>query len=108
MNMMFVPTGMEDETYTAPLQLYTQLHEGLLSPEVLRKLQTQLSEFNIQLPIGHFGIRNNEEVYYRYILPVAQFEQLDESLLLEVVQFFEFGLQTFQSKIAAIKGGSAD
>ena len=99
MNMMFVPTGMEDETYSAPLQLYAQLYEGPLSPEVLRKLQAQLPEFNIQLPIGHFGLRQDNEVYYRYIIPVAQFEQPDESLLLEVLQFFVLGLQTFQPKI---------
>lgn len=103
-NMNFSPLPESDIEWIKLLQLYTvvpcEIADGRRD-EVERLLLVA----NSLVPLGHFGIKEDGEVYARYVYAVPSAQTVSSNELLEVVSLYHYMLELFANRIEGVASG---
>ncbi|WP_372633088.1 hypothetical protein [Cohnella sp.] len=60
---------------------------------------------HVLLPLGYFGIKEDGEVYARYVYTVSSSRTVSADELLEVVSLFHYMLELFADRIERVASG---
>lgn len=91
----------ENDSYT--LQFFISL-ENKAETTKLTKLYEHLNNINQFLPIGHFGWKHDEGLYYKYCLMLGD-KNIDSILLIETIELITFIFQKFSPDLLKILNG---
>lgn len=103
-NLNFVPLPESDISWIRLLQLYTVV-PCEIAPDRRPSVESLLLAVNGVLPLGHFGIKEDGEVYARYVYTVPSSRTVSADELLEVVSLFHYMLEMFADRIGRVAGG---
>ncbi|MFC4307171.1 YbjN domain-containing protein [Cohnella boryungensis] len=108
-NLSFVPMPESDIEWIRLLQLYS-IVPCVVAPDRRSAVESVLLAANGVLPLGHFGIKEDGEVYARYVYTVPSSRTVSGDELLEVVSLFHYMLEMFADRIERVASGelSAD
>jgi len=104
-NLNFVPLPESDIEWIRLLQLYTVVPCDI-APDRRGAVESLLLAANGVLPLGHFGIKEDGEVYARYVYTVPSSRTVSADELLEVVSLFHYMLEMFAERIDRVAGGT--
>ncbi|MEK0313974.1 YbjN domain-containing protein [Cohnella sp. 56] len=100
----FVPLADEDIGDIRLLQLYT-----VVSPAVQADRRAELAELlmtvNGRMPLGHFGLNEASELYYRYVWAVSDKHRLPDPETLHVTDLFLMTLGMFGQMAGNVADG---
>ena len=108
--MQFMHIPMETETgtkYIDLLQMYIKLPFDL-NLECGIDTAAFITNINSSLPLGNFGIAEDNSVYFRYVLPVSKSKILDKDEFKEIVDIFIDMVDMFGEIIEEVANGSKD
>lgn len=104
-NFNFVPLPDDEIEHIRLLQIYSvvpcSVHSDRL--EAVRQL---LHAVNNVMPIGCFGIKEDGEIYIRYVYSASANRSLSSDEILEVVSLFNYMLDLFAEQIQHVASGS--
>jgi hypothetical protein len=87
-----------------PAQFYSPL-PFTLDPHYVREVDALLTVINAGLPIGHFGHKDDRELYHKHVFVAPQRQMIAEDLFVEMTLLF-FGMQdSFGDAIEAVANG---
>lgn len=107
LHLSFIPFSEDDLEHLQLLQLYTTAVQ-VGDTSFRRELEQLLPAVNAKLPIGHFGFKERDEVYYRYVYAVPGAAPLEEEPFVEIVSLFGFVLRMFGGLIEEVAEGRLD
>jgi hypothetical protein len=67
-----------------------------------------LLEANTRLPIGHFGLNENEELHYRYVYALSGARTFDADEVLAIVGLFISMCELFAESLEAVASGAKE
>ncbi|WP_217594364.1 YbjN domain-containing protein [Cohnella sp. GbtcB17] len=101
----FVPLDDEDIGDIRLLQIYT-----VVAPAVASDARAGLAELlmtvNSRLPLGHFGLNDAGELYYRYVWAVGAAHKLPQPDALHVIDLFLMTLGMFGRTVGDVASGN--
>ncbi|WP_284638203.1 YbjN domain-containing protein [Paenibacillus silviterrae] len=104
-NFSFVPFTDDELESIRLLQIYTTVpvnwKEGTRS-----SVEKLLLAINCQLAIGHFSIKSDDEVYYRYVYAAPGGQTLRREDMLELIDLFMLMLDMFSRTIDDVASGA--
>ncbi|MEK3722688.1 hypothetical protein [Paenibacillus sp. FSL H8-0034] len=104
----FVPSlAHEGIEHIRLLQMYTQIPVSWENKS-LEKLEKLLLAINSHLAIGHYSIRGNQELYYRYVWCTPSSHLVPKEQILEITDLFIMMLDTFGGMIDSVISGQAE
>ena len=103
-NLNFVPLPESDIEWIRLLQLYTVVPCEIAANR-RSALESLLHAANGVLPLGYFGIKEDGEVYARYVYTVPSSRTVSADELLEVVSLFHYMLEMFADRIERVASG---
>lgn len=105
-NFNFVPLPDEEIENIRLLQLYSVVPCTIRSDrqDAVRRL---LHAVNCVMPIGGYGIKEDGEVFIRYVYSASASRTLSPEELLEVVSLFNYMLELFAERIEDVASGAA-
>ena len=101
----YIPMDDDDLENISLLQIYSQFPIKLNKSKI-EDLRTLLLACNILQPIGNFGIKDETDIYLRYVLVVKKFDLLDPEEISETLMMFEYGINMYQDLIEDINSGN--
>lgn len=106
-NFSYLPTSDDDLEVINLLQLYTSIPYdfNLAYRDALEKL---LMVINGVLAIGHYNLKPNNELFYRYIYIAPKHELLNQAAFTETVLLFVYTQDMFVDLIDAVASGQKD
>jgi hypothetical protein len=103
----FLPLNEEDMQAVQLLQIYSTLPFTL--PEENRgAVASLLLEVNTRLPIGHFGVNEQNEVHYRYVYSLSASKMLDADEILDIISLFIYMSDMFGEAVEKVASGESD
>ncbi|NHN30517.1 hypothetical protein [Paenibacillus agricola] len=104
----FVPSlAHEGIEHIRLLQIYTQIPVSLVDGS-LEKLEKLLLAINCHLAIGHYSIRENQELHYRYVWCTSSGHLIPKEQILEITDLFILMLDTFGGMIDSVASGQTE
>jgi len=103
-NFSFVPLDEDDLSYIQLLQIYTTIPCDI-RPELADDVGKLLLAINCRLAIGHFSVKEDGEMYYRYVHSASYAEKLRRDEIMEILALFLFMLNTFAKRIDEVASG---
>lgn len=107
LHFSFLPLNEEDIQAIQLLQIYStlpfRLKEGRRDA-----VAALLLEVNTRLPIGHFGINEQDELHYRYVYNLSASKTFETDEILEIVSLFIYMCDMFADSIEQVASGEAD
>ncbi|MHA6484825.1 type III secretion system chaperone family protein [Paenibacillus sp. strain BS8-2] len=103
-NMNFSPLPESDIEWIRLLQLYTIVPCDIVAGR-RSEVEALLHAANTMLPLGYFGIKDDGEVYARYVYTVPSSRTISADELLEVVSLYHYMLELFADRIEAVASG---
>lgn len=101
----FIPMSEGDIKNTALLQIYSEFLIDI-NQERIDNVLAYLNAINLLQVLGHFGIKDNSELYYKYIFTFNQFSEVPEDQILEVIFLIEYAFNAFKQGIEDFINGS--
>jgi len=107
LHFSFLPLDEEDVTAIHLLQIYSTL------PFPLKKgkrdaVADLLLHVNTRLPIGHFGLNEQDELHYRYVYSVSASRLFGSEEILDILSLFVYLCDMFADPIEQVASGEAD
>jgi len=106
LHFSFLPLNDEEVEAIQLLQMYStfpfQLQAGRR-----QELAALFLEVNTRLPIGHFGINDQDELHYRYVYSISAAKSFERDEVLETLSFFIYMCDMFADAVEAVAGGEA-
>jgi len=103
-NLNFVPLPESDIEWIRLLQLYTVV-PGRVAPERREAVGELLLAANASLPLGHYGLKEDGEVYARYVYTAPSSRTVSTDELLEAVSLFHYMLELYADRIERVASG---
>lgn len=105
LHFSFLPLDDDELAAVQLLQLYVTFPFEL--PQERRADMAQLLlDFNTRLPLGHFGVNEQNEIHYRYIYSLPASATFDKDETLSVIELFVQMCDLFGDAIEAVADGS--
>ncbi|MGI0485747.1 hypothetical protein ACN4EK_09945 [Pantanalinema rosaneae CENA516] len=106
-NFSYIPTSDEDLEAINLLQLYTSVPCDF-NPDYRDALEKLLMAINGVLALGHYNLKPNNELFYRYIYIAPKDELLNQAAITETVLLFVYTQDMFVDLIDAVASGKTD
>jgi hypothetical protein len=103
-NFSYIPIADDELDYIRLLQLFSVIPSDLNSKH-LEQVSTLINNLNGQVPIGHFNIKEDGEINFRYVHCVPSDESIVADVILEVLNLFNFSLSLFTERIEDVANG---
>jgi hypothetical protein len=104
----FVPSLVhEGIEHIRLLQMYTQIPVSW-EDRSLEKLEKLLLAINCHVAIGHYSIRENHELHYRYVWCTSTSHLVPKEQILEITDLFILMLDTFGGMIDSVASGQTE
>ncbi|MEX1030451.1 MAG: hypothetical protein WDZ91_10495 [Paenibacillaceae bacterium] len=103
-NFSYIPIADDGLDYIRLLQLFSVIPSDLNSKH-LEQVSTLINNLNGQVPIGHFNIKEDGEINFRYVHCVPSDESIVADVILEVLNLFNFSLSLFTERIEDVANG---
>lgn len=104
LHFSFIPLSDDELNEISLLQIYTTVPVNVLQDarEDTGKLMLAI---NTQLAVGHFSMKEDGEVYYRYVHALRADEMMPKEAFLELVDLFLIMLNMFTELIQDVASG---
>ncbi|KRF43936.1 YbjN domain-containing protein [Paenibacillus sp. Soil787] len=106
LHFSFLPLNDDDIVAIQLLQIYStlpfHLQEG--SRDAVASV---LLEINTRLPIGHFGINEQNELHYRYVYSISASRTFESEGVLEILSLFVYMCDMFAEHVELVASGEA-
>lgn len=103
----FIPMAEDDLKNSALLQIYSEFPFEIDSRKI-PELLSYLNEINLIQMLGHFGLKDKTTVYFKYIYAFAQYEEIPEDQIIEVIYLIEYAFLVYKRTIEDILSGTQD
>ncbi|NOU92712.1 hypothetical protein GC093_05640 [Paenibacillus sp. LMG 31456] len=104
----FIPSLVEHGIkHIRLLQIYTKV-PTVWKEENQEQVEKLLLAINCHLAIGHYSIREDGELYYRYVWCVSGSTILPKDELLEIIDVFMLMMDTFAEMIEGVASGRTE
>jgi hypothetical protein len=103
-NVSFIPIANDELEYIRLLQLFAVIPSDLNS-SYMDQVGTLINNLNGQVPIGHFSIKEDGEINFRYVHCAPSDESISPDVVLEVLNLFNFSLSLFSERIEDLASG---
>ena len=101
--LMYIPAGeVLEENAMLQIHLYTENQLGEQSEEA----KNLLEQFNMQTLMGHFGISEDRQLFYRYVYALPRFTVPNEAAFLEVIGLSFSTFTSFATLIVEVAAGN--
>jgi hypothetical protein len=107
LHFSFLPLDEEEAGVVQLLQIYSTLPFNL-KEEHRDAVAAVLLEVNTRLPIGHFGINEQNELHYRYVYSLSAARSFDNEETLEILSMFVYMCDMFAEPVELAASGEAD
>ncbi|MBD0379440.1 YbjN domain-containing protein [Paenibacillus sedimenti] len=107
LHFSFLPLDEEETAAIHLLQIYSTLPFHL-KEERRDAAAAVLLEINTRLPIGHFGINEQNELHYRYVYSVSAANLFDSEEILDILSLFVYMCDMFAEPVELVASGEAD
>lgn len=106
LHFSFLPLNDDDIVAIQLLQIYStlpfHLQEGTRDG-----VAAVLLEINTRLPIGHFGINEQDELHYRYVYSISAASTFESDEVLEILSLFVYMCDMFAEHVELVASGEA-
>jgi hypothetical protein len=106
LHFSFLPLNDDEIGAIQLLQIYStlpfHLQEG--SRDAVASV---LLEINTRLPIGHFGINEQNELHYRYVYSISASSTFESEEVLEILSLFVYMCDMFAEHVELVSSGEA-
>ncbi|NQX70026.1 YbjN domain-containing protein [Paenibacillus alba] len=106
LHFSFLPLNDEEIGAIQLLQIYStlpfHLQEGRRG-----EVASVLLEINTRLPIGHFGINEQNELHYRYVYSIPATSTFESEEVLEILSLFVYMCDMFAEHVELVASGEA-
>lgn len=106
LHFSFLPLNDDDIVAIQLLQIYStlpfHLQEGTRDG-----VAAVLLEINTRLPIGHFGINEQDELHYRYVYSISAASTFESEEVLEILSLFVYMCDMFAEHVELVASGEA-
>lgn len=104
----FIPSSSEQGLeHVRLLQIYTKVPVSLKEGN-LESAEKLLLAINCHLAIGHYSIREDGELYYRYVWCASGSTILNKNEMLEIIDLFLLMLDMFAEVIDGVASGQVE
>ncbi len=103
-NFSFVPISEDELEHIRLLQLYTTIPCDL-KPKRKEQVAKLLLAVNSRAVIGHFSIKEDDEIYFRYVHCIPNGKVADEEPFIETVSMFNYMIDLFSERINDVADG---
>ena len=103
-NFTYIPTSDEDLESINLLQLYTSVPCDL-DVKFRGDVEKLLLAINGTLAIGHFNIKPNNEIFFRYVYVTSKAELINQETITETVLLFVYVQDMFAELIDDVASG---
>ncbi|NEW06906.1 YbjN domain-containing protein [Paenibacillus sp. SYP-B3998] len=107
LHFSFLPLDEEDIGAIQLLQIYSTLPFHLKEGQ-RDKAAAVLLAVNTRLPIGHFGINEQNELHYRYVYSLSVAKSFDSEEILEILSMFVYMCDMFAEPVELVASGEAE
>jgi hypothetical protein len=107
LHFSFLPLNEEEIQAVQLLQIYSTLPIKL-EADKKDALASLMLEINTRLPIGHFGINEQNEIHYRYVYSLSVSKTFEADEILEIVSLFTYMIDMFSGPVEGLANGSAN
>jgi hypothetical protein len=107
LHFSFLPLNEEEIQAVQLLQIYCTLPIEL-EADKKDALASLMLEINTRLPIGHFGINEQNEIHYRYVYSLSGSKTFEADEILEIVSLFIYMIDMFSGPVEGLANGSVD
>ncbi|WP_127587380.1 YbjN domain-containing protein [Paenibacillus koleovorans] len=104
LHFSFIPVDDEDIVSIQLLQLYSTMPYRIESGR-REALAQQLLEINGQCPFGHFGISEQEQLYFRYQYAVSASRLFERDEMMEVIGLIIQTIEAFDEQLEQAASG---
>ncbi|UKS25230.1 YbjN domain-containing protein [Paenibacillus sp. HWE-109] len=107
LHFSFLPLNDEEIGAIQLLQIYSTLPFHLQEGK-RGEVASVLLEINTRLPIGHFGINEQNELHYRYVYSIPATSTFESEEVLEILSLFVYMCDMFAEHVELVASGEAD
>jgi hypothetical protein len=107
LHFSYLPIEEQEIQALELLQIYSTLPFSM-SEGLREQVALLLLEVNTRLPIGHFGINEQEEIHYRYVCSLPAAKPLEAEEILDIVSMFMYMCDMFAEMIEHLATGAKD
>ncbi|UJF34110.1 YbjN domain-containing protein [Paenibacillus hexagrammi] len=106
LHLSFLPLDEEDIQAIQLLQVYSTLPFHLKEGH-REAVSSVMLEVNTRLPIGHFGVNEQNELHYRYVYSISAANGLVADEILEILSMFIYMCDMFADPVELAASGEA-
>ncbi|MEC0230490.1 YbjN domain-containing protein [Paenibacillus alba] len=106
LHFSFLPLNDEEIGAIQLLQIYSTLPFHLKEGR-RGEVASVLLEINTRLPIGHFGINEQNELHYRYVYSIPATSTFESEEVLEILSLFVYMCDMFAEHVELVASGEA-
>ncbi|MEW9700851.1 YbjN domain-containing protein [Paenibacillus sp. SI8] len=106
LHFSFLPLDEEEAGAIQLLQIYSTLPFHL-KDEQRAAVAHILLEINTRLPIGHFGINEQNELHYRYVYSLSTARSFDSEEILDILSMFVYMCDMFAEPVELVASGES-
>src|SRR5690554_4214913 len=103
-NFSYIPIADDELEHVRLLQLFSIIPSDQNSKH-LAQVHSLINTLNGHVPIGHFNIKEDGEINFRYVHCVPSGESMDTDIIVEVFDLFNFSLSLFAERIEDVSSG---
>lgn len=103
----YLPASEEDLEHISLLQIYSIVPCDF-SPENKKNLESLLHTINGRMAVGHFSLKEDDEVYCRYVYAAPKSRLPEREEITETAMLFIYMLDMFGGLISSVAGGEKD
>ena len=107
LHFSFLPLDEKETAAVHLLQIYSTLPFSL-KEEHRDAVAAVILEVNTRLPIGHFGMNEQNELYYRYAYSVSASRLFDSEEILDILSLFVYMCDMFAEPVERAASGEVD
>ncbi|MDF2668127.1 MAG: hypothetical protein K0R67_433 [Paenibacillus sp.] len=106
LHFSFLPLNDDEIGAIQLLQIYSTLPFHLQDGS-RDAVASVLLEINTRLPIGHFGINEQNELHYRYVYSISASRTFESEEVLEILSLFVYMCDMFAEHVELVASGEA-
>jgi hypothetical protein len=104
LHFSFLPMAEQDIQAVELLQMYCTL-PFRLTAGLREQAALLLLEVNSRLPLGHFGINEEDEIHYRYVYGLPAAKPFDDDEILDIISMSMYMCDLFAEEIEDLTSG---